>query len=225
MEEENCIASTFEKKYYSNNRVFVKRNLKKKEYRRNKNGDTIFPYKVVERMRNEVEAINLIREKTSVPVPEIYRCIEDDGALYVIMEHVEGKTLKEVKDEEVRNRIIREVESYMEEVHKILGREGSVTGKGHLIYQVSRHLKKKEGVIIGNREDLFPLCHNDLNEGNIIVDERRCRVKSIIDWEYAGYNNTIFDNLLLKDKELAKFPFRVSSEDIKKFLKYHKIEH
>jgi len=33
----------------------------------------------------------------------------------------------------------------------------------------------------------FVLCHNDLGQHNIMVDEKNLKVNAILDWEYAGF--------------------------------------
>jgi len=33
----------------------------------------------------------------------------------------------------------------------------------------------------------FVLCHNDLGQRNIVVDEKTLEINAILDWEYAGF--------------------------------------
>ncbi|KIM38985.1 hypothetical protein M413DRAFT_419347 [Hebeloma cylindrosporum] len=40
----------------------------------------------------------------------------------------------------------------------------------------------------------FVLCHNDLSQDNVIVDETTLKVNAILDWEYAGFYPPEFDS-------------------------------
>jgi aminoglycoside phosphotransferase (APT) family kinase protein len=39
----------------------------------------------------------------------------------------------------------------------------------------------------------FVLCHNDLSQHNVPVDETTLKINAIIDWEYAGFFPPEFD--------------------------------
>jgi len=39
----------------------------------------------------------------------------------------------------------------------------------------------------------FVLCHNDLGQQNVIVDEKTLKINAILDWEYAGFYPPEFD--------------------------------
>jgi len=45
---------------------------------------------------SEAAALQLVAEKSSVPVPKLYCAFEQDGEVYILIERVKGKPLDEV---------------------------------------------------------------------------------------------------------------------------------
>jgi len=66
--EEECFASTFERKYYRKGNIFVKRSLRKSEYQIGYRGLHI-PELGIERLRNEAASLQFVQEFTNIPVP------------------------------------------------------------------------------------------------------------------------------------------------------------
>ena len=42
-------------------------------------------------------------------------------------------------------------------------------------------------VELGDGEEEFVFCHNDLGQHNVIVDPETLKIKAIIDWEFSGF--------------------------------------
>ena len=42
------------------------------------------------------------------------------------------------------------------------------------------------------------LCHNDLSQYNVLVDEETLKITAIIDWEYAGFYPKEFEGAFYK---------------------------
>lgn len=82
----------------------------------------------------EAHAMQLVREKTSVPVPKVYNAYVDESTSrgVIVMEYVKGDVLRDVWDKlnlAQRQRVIAQLRSYMNEVRGIKGHFiGSVDG-------------------------------------------------------------------------------------------------
>jgi hypothetical protein len=83
IQEEGCIATTFERKYYHLGSVFIKRSLRPSEFRTGYRGLHV-PRLGKERLMNEAESLQFIQQHTDIPVPTVYCHFEDDGAYYLI---------------------------------------------------------------------------------------------------------------------------------------------
>ena len=83
---------------------------------------------------NEVNAMRLVRKKTSIPVPEVYQAYieQDTGYGCVVMELVDGEPLDlawESLIPDQQEHIVGQLKGYMEELHSIEGSTiGSVEG-------------------------------------------------------------------------------------------------
>ncbi len=54
-----------------------------------------------------------IAETTDIPVPKLYSCFEDDGAVYLVMEYIEGVAMSCLNPEQ-RKTVEAELEGYLE---------------------------------------------------------------------------------------------------------------
>ncbi|KAM4060353.1 hypothetical protein HRG_014242 [Hirsutella rhossiliensis] len=79
IQEEGCIATTFERKYYQRGRVFIKRSLRPNEFRTGYRGLHI--------------------PRLGKELPTVYCHFEDDGAYYLITEYIEGVSMSELEEE------------------------------------------------------------------------------------------------------------------------------
>ncbi|KAF8065975.1 kinase-like domain-containing protein [Lyophyllum atratum] len=126
-------------------------------------------------MKNEVAAIRYIQSNTTIPTPNIRCAFEDHGRYYIITDMVPGVPLVELPEDK-KALVIKELEGYIAQMHTIkLNFMGSFLGD----------------VILPYRE--FVLCHNDVSQYNVMVDETTLKINAILDWEYAGYYPPEFD--------------------------------
>lgn len=59
-----------------------------------------------------------IAEHTNIPVPKLHCCFEDDGAVYLVMEYVEGVGMNEL-GEEKRKVVEEELEVHLAAMKKL----------------------------------------------------------------------------------------------------------
>lgn len=62
--------------------------------------------------------MTFITEHTNIPVPKLHCCFEDDEAVYLIMEYVEGVGMNEL-EEEKRKVVEEELEVHSAEMKKL----------------------------------------------------------------------------------------------------------
>lgn len=98
--EENCITVTTERKFYKDGQTWVKRSLRPDEWQVNPySGSFVVPRMGKERVLNEAASIRFIAAKTDIPVPKLHCCFEDNDAVYLVMEYIDGVGMNELPDE------------------------------------------------------------------------------------------------------------------------------
>lgn len=111
--EKDCYAITTERKYYHIDSSHVKRSLRPHEWQHSPfQGSLYIPRLGNERLLNEAAALLFIAKNTDIPVPKLYACFEDDGAVYLITEYMEGVIMADLKPEE-RKTVETEIEVYI----------------------------------------------------------------------------------------------------------------
>lgn len=115
--ETDCTKVTHERKYYRCGNTFIKRSLRPHEWQQY-NGYMHVPRFSVERILNEGACLAYLAEHTDIPLPKLYACFEDDGAAYLITEHVEGVGMDEL-DESQRAVVTDELEGYVRVMHSL----------------------------------------------------------------------------------------------------------
>ncbi|KAK2595522.1 hypothetical protein QQS21_006750 [Conoideocrella luteorostrata] len=111
--ESGCFGFTHERKYYHVDGSFIKRSLRPSEWQHNPFAGTLFiPRFGNERLMNEAAVLRFIAEKTDIPVPRLYGCFEDDNAVYIVMEYVEGVSMAKLNPEQ-RKIVEVELEGYL----------------------------------------------------------------------------------------------------------------
>lgn len=186
VEEEGCIATTFERKYYHRGKFFIKRSLRPTEFRTGYRGLHV-PRLGKERLMNEAESLQFIRQHTDIPVPTLCCHFEDDGAYYLITEYMEGVSMSELPEEEkavVREELVSQVAKLKTlKSCRIGGPSGVVVPP----YRVLQRSEKDNWYLPPSSHDEYAFCHNDLSQQNVIVDPDTLKIRAIIDWEYAGF--------------------------------------
>ncbi|KAF8968947.1 kinase-like domain-containing protein [Flammula alnicola] len=196
--EEGCFAITEQKKYYefekAEGAVFIKRNLTPSEYIVNLAGDLVLPYMCTERMKNEVAAIRYIQSNTNIPTPNIRCAFEDHGRYYIITDLVPGVPLAQLPDDK-KAPVIKELLGYVAQMHAIKSKViGGFLDDVILPYRVGEAVPHDQ--VLKLRDATTPefvLCHNDLSQHNVMVDETTLKINAILDWEYAGFFPPEFD--------------------------------
>ncbi|KJA13871.1 hypothetical protein HYPSUDRAFT_92601 [Hypholoma sublateritium FD-334 SS-4] len=200
IQEDGCLAITAEKKYYEypdvpNGSVFVKRNLTPSEFIVARwNGELYVPDMILDRMRNEAATIRFIQKNTTIPTPNIRCAFEDHGRYYIITDFVPGVGMADIPEDK-KSIVIEELKGYIAEMHNIKSTViGSVLGKIILPPRVAEVLPGSRGERLREAPTpQFVMCHNDLSQYNIIVDEATFKINAILDWEYAGFFPPEFD--------------------------------
>ena len=140
-------------------------------------------------MKNEVAAIRYIQSlDINIPTPNIRCAFEDHGRYYVITDMVPGVALKHLPDDK-KAPVIKELEGYVARLHTIKSKVmGGFLGDVIVPYRVGEAIPQDQ--VLKLREATSPefvLCHNDLGQQNIMVDETTLKINAILDWEYAGF--------------------------------------
>lgn len=110
--EDECYATTPERKYYKTPQWFAKRSLAPSEYIEGYQ-DLIIPRAGPQRIQNEAASLRYIANKTNIPVPKVYASFEADGASWLITERVEGVDLAELPAEK-QSIALKELEGHLE---------------------------------------------------------------------------------------------------------------
>ncbi|KAI1948751.1 hypothetical protein LOZ12_003625 [Ophidiomyces ophidiicola] len=152
----------------------------------------------------EAVAMQLVRSKTSVPVPRVYNAYVDDSTSrgVILMEYIHGDVLTDVWDKLdpcQRANIISQLRQFMDELHAIKGfgpykteeelnngivRALQLSISDTWVDRVGRMVKP-----IPSHEIVFS--HADLSPQNIIV--RGDKVLALLDWEMAGFYPAYWD--------------------------------
>lgn len=205
---EPSIRNLATKRYIIKSNSFTKKEYTPSERQINFKGEPIVWRWGPERLQNEASALTIIREHTTIPVPRVLYCgKDDDGAMYVEVEYISGVTCDDI-GEICRMPQVHTSTGRCSDCEKIAFFNTNEFIETKVIPQL-RHLKSNQtglnGIVIPpprieefnertkwspiqsppGREYVF--CHGDLTRSNIILDPETLEVKSIIDWETAGY--------------------------------------
>ncbi|RKP35941.1 kinase-like domain-containing protein, partial [Dimargaris cristalligena] len=121
----------------------------------------------------EVQAMQFIKEHTTIPVPDIYSYHIDGPDSFIEMERIAGITLEEcIAQNRVtadhRQRIAEQLNDYIQQMRKV---------QNDVMF--SKHLKQRMYTI--------NLTHGELLPSNIMVDPDTCQITGILDWEFSGF--------------------------------------
>ncbi|EZF33165.1 hypothetical protein H109_06543 [Trichophyton interdigitale MR816] len=199
--EKDCISITHERKYYRSGVSFIKRSLRPKEWQVSQFKGTIHvPRKGRERILNEAATLQFLKENSTIPIPQLYCCFEDDDAVYLVMEYVEGVSMDRLTEDQ-RARVEGELEKHIQDLHALRSsRTGGPTGLVIPPYRAMQKSFNENWEPQQSDKDEFVFCHNDLSQHNVIVDPNSLKIRAIIDWEYAGFYPAYFDRLFFRRK-------------------------
>ncbi|KAI0056442.1 kinase-like protein [Artomyces pyxidatus] len=203
--ELDCLAITHEKKYYcvegSHGNCYVKRSVTRDEWITNWKGEIVDPRMPMERLKNEVAAINFVRTHTNIPIPTVRAAFEDRGCYYIITDEVPGVSLSQLPDAQ-KAMVIEEIERHLAVLRGITSTTmGGFCGAACVPYRLAMALSPGELAALTFKEDVpheLVLCHNDLGQHNVLVDEETLKITAIIDWEYAGFYPREFEAAFFK---------------------------
>jgi hypothetical protein len=117
--EADCSGITTERKYFEVDGSFIKRSLRPSEWQINPLAGTLcIPRFGNERVLNEAASLRFIADTTNIPVPKLYACFQDDGAVYLITERVEGVTMDQLTAEQ-RKTVETELKGHLETLRNL----------------------------------------------------------------------------------------------------------
>jgi aminoglycoside phosphotransferase (APT) family kinase protein len=155
----------------------------------------------MERLRNEAAAIDFVRRNTCIPVPTVRCAFEDHGRFYLITDMVLGIVMAKLSPDQ-KAVVMEELSGYLEIMRTMTSKKmGGFLGDACLPYRLAMALPHDAGSVLKfnhTTEYEYVLCHNDLSQHNIIVDEETLKINAIIDWEYAGYYPKEFEGAYYK---------------------------
>ncbi|KAL5362175.1 kinase-like domain-containing protein [Aspergillus floccosus] len=186
------IAETFERIYYRYGQVFIKRSLRPTEFKTGYKGLHV-PLLGKTRLRNDAECLRYIYKNCDIPVPALHAAFEYDGAFFLAMNYIEGKSMSTLEDDE--KAIVRtQVQEHLATLQRMTS--GTIGGPSGIIvppYRVLKASPNAEWSPPPSEDSQYVFCHNDLSQHNIIVDTSSLKIKAIIDWEYAGFYPPSFE--------------------------------
>lgn len=193
--EPQCIAITSERKYFRTETSFIKRSLRPSEWQVSAiKGIIHVPRLGNERLLNEAEALEYIKRHTDIPVPTLYACFEDDNAVIIVTEYVEGVGMNEL-DEQQQKIVAAELDSHLQTLRGLKSSKMGSPTTGIIIPPCRATTKtfRDEWLLKASVTDEYVFCHNDLSQQNVLVDPITLKINAIIDWEYAGFFPSWFE--------------------------------
>lgn len=176
-----------ERKYYHNDKYFVKRCFKAAEFYRSKNGPHV-PLRRIDRLKNEAATLEFIRAETDIPVPAVISHFFEDDAYYLVTEYIHGCRMLDLREDQ-KATVRGELQMYTQKLKRLTStRLGGPSGIVIPPLRALRHVPAMKWDL--EESDLsgeYVFCHNDLSQQNILVDPETLKIKAIIDWEYAGF--------------------------------------
>lgn len=131
--------------------------------------------------------MRFIAENTDIPIPKLHCNFEDDGAVYLIMEYVEGTTTDWLSTDE-RSVVEEELEKHIQTLCTLKFSDiGRPSGLVVPPYRITKKSPRDEWDLWQSTSEGYVFCHNDLSMPNVIVDPVTLKDRAIIDREYTGF--------------------------------------
>lgn len=145
------------------------------------------------RLENEAACLKYLAG-TSIPVANLQGIFQDDGAVYLMTKYVDGVSMTHLNPEQ-KSVVKKELDEYLYILNSLRSKTLGIPGTMFICphYRVFRGWKKlgvwkvKDDTELGEGEEDFVFCHNDLGQHNVIVDPATLKIKAIIDWEFSGF--------------------------------------
>jgi serine/threonine protein kinase len=168
-----------------------------------------------ERITNEAEALKIVSENTTIPVPQLldYGC-HQDGRRYLVTEFIDGIPLHRIRErgcqlpdeqkhtadtaceicssQAYSNALELVQRTVLPQLAKLKSRYRGILGFVMPPRWISPDMEppwigKKRWKTLPLKEPEYIFQHGDLAAHNIITNKQTLEVKASIDWEYAGY--------------------------------------
>ncbi|KAJ2210219.1 hypothetical protein EV179_006381 [Coemansia sp. RSA 487] len=162
---------------------------------------------------NEADSMRIARNIGGVRCPRVVASGMIEGHTYILMEWIDGTNLGDVWENltgENKQVVLRQIDHEVGKMKNLsadfignarLDVGGNIIGgyisDGNIYEGRSREISPRVytmdewQALLGVRgvatDQKFVFSHNDLGPWNVIVDRDSLNVRSIIDWEYAGY--------------------------------------
>jgi hypothetical protein len=189
--EPGCWAVLADRKFFSLPRLFVKRTLRRHEWSDLGDNYILTPSAALpQRFRTDVAVQQYLRERTNIPLPAFASAFEDDGAMYLVMEFVQGVRMDELSEEDQKV-VEKELLQHVETLKSLRSDTPGVPGEPLMIapqrvcdfhWKYHSAWRPRSGV-----KGDFVFCHNDLGQHNVLVDPKTLKITAIIDWEFGGF--------------------------------------
>lgn len=150
-----------------------------------------------ERITNEANALRLVSEKTTIPVPQLIdHGIHPDGRQYLITKRIHGTLLsqlgQDVADVAYANALNFIEGTVLPQLKNLRSNERGIHGfvmpPCWLSPDVDPPWKGKASwKTLPLNEPGYVFQHGDIAAHNIIMDTQTLQVVALIDWEYAGF--------------------------------------
>ena len=179
--EEGCFAYTAERKYYHIHDVFIKRSLRPSEWQVSPFEGTIHvPRQGGERLRNEAAALQYVNQHTSIPAPKFICCFEDNEAVFLLTEYVEGVGMDSLSQDQ-KQVVTQELERHLQTMHSL--RSSRLGGPSGLIvppYRVTHKSFRDDWNLKPSDSEDFVFCHNDLSQPMLLSILNRLRLTPLL---------------------------------------------
>ncbi|KAL8900830.1 MAG: hypothetical protein Q9192_000867 [Flavoplaca navasiana] len=186
--------------------TFTKRQLRPQETTLNRFGQVSEYAFNKERLENERDALILISQTTTIPVPRYFGwSVDDDGVASLVVEKLEGRMLDWLLDDgmddvkltdEEKLILRRNVDAFIQNTvlpqlgnlrSKTMGQLGGVLFAPPGISQAPARFTKAPPAPRPATTERYVYCHNDLAQHNIVIKPDSLEVLCLIDWEFSGF--------------------------------------
>lgn len=199
------------KEYVVRERSFTKRELLPEQLQKGRDGEPRKWKWGKERLLNEAHALNLVRQYTSIPVPEVLDYgVDNMGRTFVTMKRIHGLTLDSIGKEcrmpssgRKAHVLHGECKTCADIAHanadsfitnyvlpQLRQLTSNVTGLDGFVLpppRITETVPRAAWQPITSDTEEFVFIHGDLARHNIMVSPKTLEVTYIFDWEHAGY--------------------------------------